>query len=137
MGPTFECGKVCLCHSELPALDPQPQPVLGMRHSSRDGWGQAVHVRHLHRAAIKNNNIAVFMGINVTLRLCAVRCEDQGRRPGYRRRDYPEQKNGCSFEKKGSASAHINSSHSCDIVANVNYVVALPKGKIYLQLVKK
>merc|ERR1712179_365828 len=48
--PTFECGKVCLCHSELPALDPQPQPVLGMRHSSRDGWGQAVHVRHLHRA---------------------------------------------------------------------------------------
>merc|ERR1712179_496600 len=51
------------------------------------------------------------------------------------RLDHPEQKNGCSFEKKGSASAHINSSHSRDIVANVHYVVALPNGKIYLQLV--
>jgi len=47
----------------------------------------------------------------------------------------PELKDGCSFEKKGSASAHIKSSHSCDIVAIVHYVVALPKGKIYLQLV--
>ena len=34
-----------------------------------------------------------------------------------------------------SASAHINSSHSRNIVAHVHYVVALPKGKIYLQLV--
>jgi len=48
--PTFECGKVCPCHSELPALDPQPQPVLEMHHSSQNGWGQAVHVRQLHPA---------------------------------------------------------------------------------------
>jgi len=52
--PTFECGKVCRCHShnvyELPALDPQPQPVLEMCHSPRDGCGQAVQGTVLYDA---------------------------------------------------------------------------------------
>merc|ERR1719431_2175329 len=98
---------------------------------SRDGGGQAVQVRDDHRAGDQELQHRCVHGV-----YCATL-----RRPGCRRKnnnwktDFPEQKDGCSFEKKGSASAHINSSHSRDIVAHVHYVVALPKGKIYLQLV--
>ena len=38
---------------ELPAVVPQPQLVLEVRHLSRDGGGQAMTVRDLHRAGVQ------------------------------------------------------------------------------------
>ena len=49
--------------------------------------------------------------------------------------EYPEQMDGCSFEKKGSTSAYINSSHSCRYCRYVHYVVVVCPRKLYLQLV--
>ena len=44
-------------------------------------------------------------------------------------------KDGGSFEKKGSASPHIKSSHAAVCRASIRHVVTVPKGIIHIQLV--
>ena len=51
------------------------------------------------------------------------------------KKEMNKEKDGCFFEKKGSASPQNKSSHAAVCRASIRHVVVVPKGKIYLQLV--
>ena len=71
---------------EIPAVVPQPQLVLEMRHLSRDGGGEAAQVRDFHRAGDQERqhhrhrldecDPVPLNSCSAVHPICAVRCED-------------------------------------------------------------
>ena len=83
---------------------------------------------------LRINNIAVLMGSWY----CAVRNEDlaaEERILNHFKACCPKQKDGCSLEKKGSTSYHINSSHSCWYSRYCTLCCCCMSKELYLQLV--
>ena len=109
----FKCEKTCCAYKDIhihikdvctACNVPQPQLMLEMYHLSRHAGGQAVLVRDLHRAGAQEQQHRCVHGDTCNSMMLAA---EERILIAIERLDYPEQKDGCSLEKKGSAILRI------------------------------